>query len=174
MSWLRAFLARDESGSATLEFVILLPGFILLLLSSFELGMLMTRHVMLDRALDLAVRGVRIGTLEDGDHDTLVAALCENLPVLRGCAAEVKLEMRRIDVWAGAPVEMDGADCVDHAEPDLPPRSWQQGGRNQLMILRVCALFDPMFPTTGLGASLPRRSDGSYALIATSSFVVEP
>ena len=42
------------------------------------------------------------------------------------------------------------------------------------MILRACSLFDPFFPTTGLGASIPKRSGGAYALISLTSYVVEP
>ncbi|GGL72868.1 TadE/TadG family type IV pilus assembly protein [Wenxinia marina] len=169
---LRRF-SKAERGSATLEFCILLPGFILIFLSTFELGMLMTRHVMLDRALDLAVREVRLGALTDADHQDLVDAICEHVLVMDTCTTELKLEMRRVDPWTGlaiAPV----ADCANRDEPGTPPANFANGGQNQLMVLRACALFDPMFPTTGLGASLPRESGGAYALVATSSYVIEP
>jgi hypothetical protein len=43
-----------------------------------------------------------------------------------------------------------------------------------MMILRACHLFDPYFPTFGLGEFIPRQSGDAYALISTSSYVVEP
>ena len=164
---------RDERGSATVEFVILLPVFILILLSTFELGMLMTRHVMLDRGLDLAVRQVRLGPLAGADHAELVAAICERIPVMRNCQQDLRLEMRRVNP-RDPNLSSDPASCANRIEPGDPPDSFENGGRNELVLLRACALFDPMFPTTGLGASLPKRPGGAYALIATASYVVEP
>ena len=32
----------------------------------------------------------------------------------------------------------------------------------------------PMMPTTGLGKQIPKKSGGAYALIATTSYVMEP
>ena len=52
---LRRFL-RAEDGSGTLEFAVLAPVFLGLFLSTFELGMLLARQMMLDRGIDLAVR----------------------------------------------------------------------------------------------------------------------
>lgn len=165
--------ALEERASATVEFAILMPVFILILLSTFEMGMLMTRHTMLDRGLDLAVRQVRLGTLANASHEQLVAAICAGIPVMRNCTRDLRLEMRRVTPRAPA---LDDAPptCVNRDDPGAPPPSSVMGGRNELILLRACALFDPMFPATGLGASLPRQSGGAYALIATSSYVIEP
>jgi hypothetical protein len=48
------------------------------------------------------------------------------------------------------------------------------GGNNELMMVRVCALFRPMFPSTGLGLNLRYDGDGNYAIVATTAFVNEP
>ena len=166
---------RGEDGSASIEFIVLLPGFILLFLSSFELGMLMTRHVMLDRGLDIAVRDVRLGTLPDPSHDGLVDRICEGVLVMKNCTTELKLEMRRVNPTTGAGTTMAaGADCVNRDDPSAPPVGFVPGQGNWLMLLRACALFDPWFPTTGLGSSLPQQPGGGYALVATSSYVIEP
>ncbi|MEZ5796378.1 MAG: hypothetical protein R3D63_02055 [Paracoccaceae bacterium] len=42
------------------------------------------------------------------------------------------------------------------------------------MIVRVCAVQDPFFPTTGLGLQLKADAEGGYQLIAASVFVNEP
>ena len=67
------------------------------------------------------------------------------------------------------------------AAPDLasfnagsPVIDIANGLNNQLMILRACVLFDPMTPGSGLGKALPKESEGAYALVATSSYVMEP
>jgi hypothetical protein len=43
-----------------------------------------------------------------------------------------------------------------------------------MMLIRACAKFDPLFPTSGLGFQLPRDNTGAYALIAATAFVNEP
>ena len=47
-------LARSEDGTATIPVLIFVPFFLLFLLSSVEMGMLMIRHVLLERAVDQA------------------------------------------------------------------------------------------------------------------------
>jgi Flp pilus assembly protein TadG len=58
---LRRLLARED-GTATVEFVVLFPVFMLVLVNAVEASVVMSRVAMLDRALDLAVRELRIGT----------------------------------------------------------------------------------------------------------------
>ncbi len=51
----------EEDGTATIPFLLFLPFFMMLVISSLEMGMLMLRHVMLERALDMSVRDLRLG-----------------------------------------------------------------------------------------------------------------
>jgi len=89
------------------------------------------------------------------------------------CMEEVKLEMMRKDIRNYVPISTQ-PDCVDRAEPGAPKIDFSEGGNNDLMILRVCALFDPVLPTAAIGAAVPKQSEGAYALVSTSSFVLEP
>lgn len=164
---------RSQDGSSTIEFVILFPVIFTFFLSTFELGMLETRHVMLDRGLDIAVRAIRLGQIEPLTHDAFKQAVCNAAAIIPDCMNQVKLEMVTVNprAWVNmAPA----ADCVDRNDPSIPLREFTPGVSNQLMLIRACALFDPYFPTTGLGASLPRTSGGAYGLISVSSFVIEP
>lgn len=164
---------RKEDGSASVEFVVVFPAFMILFVSAFESGLLMTRHVMLERGLDMAVRAVRIGTIDPVTHDQIKTMICNGAGVIPDCMNQVKVEMRPIDprAWSNIPLE---ADCIDRDEANNPTRNFANGGENQLMVVRACALFDPIFPTTGLGAQLPRKSGGAYALVSSSAFVMEP
>ena len=42
------------------------------------------------------------------------------------------------------------------------------------MLVRACAIFDPIFPITGMGLNLPLDASGAYQLAASSAFVNEP
>ena len=93
--------------------------------------------------------------------------------MIPNCENALRLEMVRIDLRDT--VSMPGtADCSDSSEEVQPVRSFVNGQENELMILRACAKFDPIFPTTGLGKQLKKDGAGQFALIAMSAFVQEP
>lgn len=176
MSRLGRFLRRfrrDEDGGPTIEFVILLPMMLGFCLSTIELGILLSRQVMLERGMDIAVRDVRIGAMQPVRHDLLVAAICDAALIIPDCTNQLKLEMVRRDPRAWTTLRSE-VDCVDREELGQPPEAFNPGIQNELMVLRACSLFDPFFPTTGIGGRIHRESGDAYALVATASYVVEP
>jgi hypothetical protein len=172
-----ARFARADRGTAKVEFCILFPVFIVLLLSGFEAGMLMTRQLMLERGLDLTMRELRLGTMANPTHTAVKQEICEKSLIIPNCMTSVQLELREVDMVAWN-VPMDGNRCVDRTaelDPMLdPPDGFTAGARNVLMMVRACAVFDPWFPGVGLGTQLPRDRSGGYRLVATSGFVNEP
>lgn len=164
---------RREDGSSTVEFVLFVPFFLLLFLSTFETGMLMARNAMLDRGVDIAIRDVRLGHMVDVTHDNMVEAICDAAVILPDCENNLRLEMRPLDPrnWSNIP---DTVDCVDTEDPSQPVREFVAGQPNQLMIVRACALAEPIAPNAGIGAGLQRVSGDSYAVTSTAAYVVEP
>lgn len=174
---------RDERGSATIEFTIFVPSFLFLFLSSFESGMLMLRQVMLDRAVDQTIREVRIGAFNHlaGDpqrmYEAIRADMCDRRGNVGDCRDDLKIEMQQADPrdWGASIATLaERAQCVDRLDDDTRAlTNFRPGVENQLMVLRVCELFDPFFPTVGLGAVLA-QGDGYYALSAMTAYVLEP
>ncbi len=165
---------RAENGSATVEFVILFPVFIYLMLSSIEVGILTTRHVMLERGLDLAVREVRLNTGAPVGVDELRTMICNGAAVIPDCLQSVKVEMKPLNLRALDNIP-PRADCVDVNSPAQPVRNFTNGAANELMILRACVLFDPIIETSAFWAYRPpAASGGKYALVSTSAFAMEP
>lgn len=162
-----------ESGAATVEFTIVFPVFVLVLLSGIEAGILMARQVMIDRALDIAVRDLRLGGWVNPDHDDLRTRICENTVIIANCNDVMMLELRRVstDTWD---LPANGAPCVDRAEDIEPTTQFVGGGQNDMMLVRACTIVDPLFPTTGLGLQLETDESGGYAITARSAFVNEP
>ncbi|MFT4702103.1 MAG: Flp pilus assembly protein TadG [Yoonia sp.] len=163
---------RKEDGTSTLEFMMVLPAAMFFFAASYESGMIGLRNVMLERAVDVTVRQVRIGAVEDPSHNTLKEMICEAASIIPNCMTSVKLEMVRKNIRAWTPMSAQ-SDCVDRSATGEPVINWTSGGNNELMILRACALFAPMLPTSAVGAASQTIGD-EYALVATSSFVVEP
>ena len=167
---------QSEEGTTSVEFVIVFPMLMFFFLSIVELGVLMTRQAMLDRGLDLAVREVRLGNLPSPlEHNDLRNLVCAASATIPSCARQIRLEMVPMNP-RGAGMLDNEVDCVDLAAPaDVEPvLNFTPGQPNELMLLRACVLFNPIFPTSGLGAHLIRQSGNAYALVSTSAFAIEP
>ncbi|WP_291833993.1 TadE/TadG family type IV pilus assembly protein [Limimaricola sp.] len=166
-------LWRREDGTATIEFVLVFPAFMVLFVSAVELGLLQTRQAMLERGLDMAVREIRLNTKTSFSSYDIKRMICSGAGILPDCVNTMKLEMRRVDLrnWSDIP---STPDCVDVSEPFSPMVKFQNGQENQLMVLRVCSLFKPLLPGMGLGYQVHKESGGMYALVSMSAFVMEP
>jgi len=182
--FLRLF-RRKEDGGPTVEFVLVFMPFMVLTFSSFELGLLMIRHVMLERGVSMAAETVALSTSEVNSDpsreitpDRLKSMVCNSAGILNNCTTQVRIEMRPVDLFTPGSVSASTvpreAPCLDLDNPfDVP--DYTNGQPNELMIVRACGLFTPMLPEFGLGFFLSRmRDDGYYPLTATTAFVMEP
>ncbi len=167
--------ARDEDGSATVEFAILFPAFIMVFMSAFESGIFMVRNVMLERGVDIAVRDLRLGLPVPPSFDEFKATVCDNAVIIDDCLNVVQIELQPVNTLTWAPLQGD-AKCIDQASviDPIDETTYLGGGNNEMMLVRVCALYQPFFPSTTLGMQMPKDDFGNYALVVTSAFVNEP
>ena len=166
--------ARSEDGTATIPFVLFLPFYMMLVTSSVEMGMLMVRHVMLERGLDLAVRDLRLGVWNPADATEVKRRVCNNAGVIPDCMNTMLIELRPVDTMTWQPLS-SGATCVDRSAPiEVQELPMDSGGDDHMMRIRACAKFDPLFPMSGAGFGMPKDASGAYALIASTAFVNEP
>ncbi|MBA85403.1 TadE/TadG family type IV pilus assembly protein [Thalassobius sp. S69A] len=172
---LKRWLLRDERGSAAVEFVIVFPFFMGFLLSSFELTLITMRSTMLEHSLDRVVREIRLDTGAVPQHDDIKDRICDHAPIIPDCSKNLRLELIRVDPrnWVDPEPLFD---CTDQSDTEVRPvRSFVSSLEdNDLMMLRACAKFDPIFPNAALGFSLSKDGAGMAALVATSAFVQEP
>ena len=165
--------SRSEEGSGTVEFAITFPAMLFFMLSGVELGFVTLHHSMLERAMDITVRDIRLGTGTVQNHDEIKDMICTQAGFIDNCGDNLRLEMIQVDPdnWVGI---SDEADCTDKSEEVAPVVSFVNGLENELMILRACAKIDPVFPTTGLGQNMVKDGAGQYSLVSISAFVQEP
>ncbi len=107
--------AREEDGTATIPFIIFLPFFMILVISSLEMGILMLRHVMLERALDISVRDLRLGTFT-GDYDDFKQNICDRAAVIPDCMNALVVELRPVSTTTWEPLEL-GSDLRRPRQP---------------------------------------------------------
>lgn len=178
--------AFGDDGSATIEFVILFPLIMFIFLSSFEVSIYLTRAVLLDRALDLNVRLLRLGSLDipgwdpaDGQPTSeqyqteFKRRVCEDSLIFKDCPNAISVELTRISTTAWT-LPTGRMTCVDRAEEVQPAVEFTFGGQNDLMLVRACTVLDPFFGTTPYVMELPLDHTGGYIVAAASTFVNEP
>lgn len=179
MTRFSAFL-RDDSGEATIEFLLIFPTLFLIFTASFESSMYMARYVMMERSVDKTVRLLRLGSFPNPTHQNLKRAICEGgmlVSSITECMNSMKIWMQPVNTGTfqmAAPPR----SCVDKAQPintDEPPENeFSTGTDNDIMLLRICMKEDPMFPTTAVSVKMPTDADGSYVMLVTTTFVNEP
>ncbi|HHI71108.1 MAG TPA: pilus assembly protein [Rhodobacteraceae bacterium] len=165
-------LRKREDGNATIEFVIMFPLVFTLFLSSFELGLMSLRQVMLERSVDIVVRQLRLGYLPNPTQETLRTMICNRAALIPDCLNSLMIELRPVSTVTWEPLGSDTI-CKNRSQniegPPLHP-----GSAHEMILVRVCASVVPFFPTSKLGMSLARDELGGYALVASSAFVNEP
>ncbi|AXI45939.1 hypothetical protein C1J03_07835 [Sulfitobacter sp. SK012] len=170
---LRRFRKNEDGSVTTIEFVIMVPLIFIAFMMSIEMGVYTMRQMFLDRGLDITVRHVRLNTNTTMTHDQLKDMICTNSGFLPDCNDSLRLEMKPLDPRAFAAFDQT-ADCVDSTQPVEPVRGFSLGQEHELMVLRACVKFKPVFPATGLGYALEKDGAGLAKMISVSAFVQEP
>lgn len=169
-----ARLLRREEGGAAVGLVLMLPMFLYVFMAAFEIGLYMTRLTLLDRAIDITARDIRLGNLVDPSAEDIKEVICANASVLPNCAETLMLSLERVatTTWTMPATETvcvdrdADVDIVDNLDPNPTERK-------VLMIMRGCILVKALFPSIGVAAALPVEH-GEYRLVAVSAFLNEP
>lgn len=170
--FLRRF-RRDENGQMMVEFALAVPLIFTLFMTSVEMGIYSVRQMFLDRGLDLAVRNIRLNTGANYSHTDVKTMVCDFSGFLDDCGSTLRLELLPVNprVFTGF---AGSADCVDTSQPITPLRQFVHGGEHQLMLVRACYMFKPVFASSGLGYHLTKDGSGRAKMVSLSTFVQEP
>lgn len=163
----------DQAGSASVEFVIIFPIMMILMLGGVETGVTLTKKVMLERALDMTVRDIRLGRLTGATPAELRQHLCARTVILANCTTDVLIETVPVTAGAWAP-PTNAMQCVNRVDDITPVTAQGSGGTLVPTVVRACLIIDPVFPTTPLGLRLPLDASGGFALFTTSLYLAEP
>lgn len=176
----------DDDGSASVEFVVVFPVVIGMVLLIFEAGWVMTKIMMLDRGLDIAMRDIRLGVAGSSDYDTVRTRICNGSKIFYNCESNLKIQMEPYThdaTWVASNAKnyfpWDAPACTDDVSVDFDPvtgvftdpdtglvvddpsgpgENWNPGVPDTNMFLRVCITHVPIFP--GLGSLLLSKGVG--------------
>lgn len=164
---------RREDGTASMEFVLVVPVILMIFMASFETGLLMTREILLEQSVDMTMRELRLGHYANVTNQLLKQQICNRTIIFPDCMSNIKIELVRVSTtdWT---FPATPAVCVNSSTPAEPVTVLKYGEPNDLMLIRACISLPAMFPGTGLALQMKLDSSGNYALVARSAFVVEP
>ncbi|PRY94715.1 TadE-like protein [Hasllibacter halocynthiae] len=168
--------ARREDGFMAMEFAILMPAMLLFLCFGIEVGTLMARSAMLDRAVDIASRDLRLGTVSPLSYDEFRESICDKVAIIGDCQSSLIVEVvdfRDVDAgtWRSTSV------CAARGGADLVPAdsvTYAPGFQNTIKLVRACMPIDSFFPGAGPLALLPRDANGDFRIVSINAFVHEP
>jgi Flp pilus assembly protein TadG len=175
-SWrkiLRRFRRSEDGSALVIEFCIFVPLLFGAFMMAVEMGIYSMRQMYLDRGLDIAVRAVRLNTNTNYTHNDIKQIVCDNAGWLENCDETLRLEMVTLNPRVFYQYNQ-AADCVDTSQPIKPVRGFQLGQQNQMMMLRACVKFKPVYPTSGLGFAFEKDGTGRATMISAAAFVQEP
>jgi hypothetical protein len=165
---------KEEAGAVySLEFVVMFPLLLMALAFGIEFTTHANRQFQVDRGLDVTTRAIRLNTATQFTHEDIRDTICANSGGLDECDSKMRLEMIAInprDFVSLPPMP----DCTDTPQPVNPVRGWSLGQQHELMMLRACYKFKPVFGFLGLGQLLGTDSEGYGKMVAISAFVQEP
>jgi len=166
-------LRKEEDGAATLEFALVATPFIGLLFALFEVGANFAAQEVVQNAADEIARQVRTGQVQSAG---LTAAqvrniVCDEVDVMLSCdASRLGVEIRRFTGFSGSTFAnpRTGAGALQ------PNYSFQPGGPNDMVIVRVFYVWDVMTPMFGPIFGNTPGAPNKRLLQAASAFRNEP
>jgi len=170
-NWLKKMrgFRTDENGSSSLEFVLVASVFLTGFFWVFETGLILTKKIMLERAVDMTVRELRLFSSPAFTHDYIKNKICDRALLLDDCSNNLLLELEVLDLAAGfsSPIS-----CVDKENDVTPVTTWQPGQRNEIIYMRACIVIYPKL--TQAFAMFKDTATSGFNLYADTAFVNEP
>lgn len=166
-------LWRREDGVAAMEFVLMVPVLLAVFMSAFECGLLMTRSILLERAVDLTMRELRLGHIPEVTNVVLKNEICRRTIIFADCNSNISVQLDRISTTTWD-IPTPPPRCVNRNDDAEPVIELNAGQDNDLMLVRVCVSMPAIFPGLGLALRLPQDELGNYALTTRTAFSVEP
>lgn len=167
--------SADQRGAAALEFAIVGPIFLALILSILEAGLLCTRMALLDHAIGRASKVIYIGPADGSTltQDDIEQSICDEVGrFLSNCEDNVRVELTPISGFGSVPTT--DAPCKDSDLEIEPAASFVRGGSSEIVFMRACLTVPVVTPGLGLGLNLSKTSTNKFQMVSSIAFVNEP
>lgn len=167
-------LVRDKKGSTAVEFALVLPAFLTLMFSIFEVGWFYFVNSQVDAATLRAARFIRTGQAQQMqfDRDEFFNAVCPSLQIFGNCSERMTVEVETFANFAELAADASTPVCRDDLPQFVDAIPYQPGVDNDIVRLRICLIYKTINPALGINVS--DSSSGSRRLYGTHLFRNEP
>lgn len=177
-------LAEERSGVAAIEFAVVAPVFLVLLMGSLDAGHVIYTRSVLSGAVEAAARSSALETGNTSEADAMVRDMVE--PIAPG----MELETSRLSYFdfsdIGRPerwTDSNGNDMCDDGEVYIDENrsgAWDEdvgtvgnGGANDVVVYEVRITYDPVFAVPFVPASWLERSASATAVRKNQPFALQ-
>ncbi|MEZ5895232.1 MAG: TadE/TadG family type IV pilus assembly protein [Parvularculaceae bacterium] len=161
-------LLKNTAGSAAVEFALVLPAFLVMMFSTFEVGWFYFANSQVDAATVEASRFIRTGRAQKQgyDKDAFFDAVCPSLELFGDCQDRLTVEVQTFASFADLAADNTPVTCRNDDPQDVLDIPYEPGLDNQIVRLRLCLIYNTINPTIGVNVSDTaggqRRLYGSY------------
>lgn len=166
-----------KRGATAVEFALLGPIFIALILSLFEMGLVMMKITFLDDATSSASKIIYTGAANGNavTQQDLAVFICDNVHLFSNCEQNITVELTPINTFSDAPTT--NPTCTDStiAATLNPVVTFDPGSASQVMFMRVCISTNVVTPGLGIGLGLSNSADRNrQSIVSQTAFLNEP
>jgi Flp pilus assembly protein TadG len=163
-------LARQQEGSAAVEFAMVAAPFIALLFAIIETAIVFFASQTLEAAASDSARLVMTGQAQTQGFDAakFKTAVCERIYAIFDCSGGMSVDVRTFSNFSS----VDTAKPIDaKGNVDLTAQ-YNPGGPGDIVLVRLLYQYPVWVNLFGYG--LANVSGGKYLMVATSAFRNEP
>jgi hypothetical protein len=178
---LPANVVADSKGNVIIEFAILAPVFVLLLLGTFDIGQMVYGRAVLHGAVEEAARSSSLETADTEEADEKVEAVI--LPILPNATVESSrmsyfdfTDIGRPEAWNDIDADgtcNDGETFTDenrNGQWDADVGTSGNGGAGDVVLYTVTVAYQPTFPVPFLGGYEEARTLSATAVKKNQPF----
>ncbi len=169
-SALRRALAalKDKAGSAAVEFSLVVLPFMMIMLSTFEVGWFYFANAQTDSATIEAARLIRTGQAQQGGFDkaAFFNKVCPSIEIFGDCNNTLTVEVDTFASYAALAADTSPVICQNDESEKIGALAYNPGADRAIVRIRVCLLYNTLNPAIGINisdvAGGKRRIYGSY------------
>ncbi len=173
----RCFI-NNRSGSAAIEFAIIVPVFLGIMFSIFEVGWFYYVNSIVDASVADGARMLRTGQVQTSggtpqdQFDLLYDDVCDVLDSFGNCQNRLTVEVKTYPTFAALAADSVAPVCADSPPADVTAIPFTPGAELEIVRVRICYLYTTTNPAIGINLSEPGTNQ--RRLISTAIFRNEP
>lgn len=177
-SWIDKSISRDKRGSMAIEFALVVPVFLALMMSTFEVGWFYFVNSVTDAATTKAARLIRTGQVQRwvGTPTQVYLryydVICDVVATFGNCKTHLTVEVQTFPTFQALAADTSAPTCADETPTKLAAIPFTPGAELEIVRVRVCLLYNTVNPVIGVRLADPGKS--TRKITSTMLFRNEP